>query len=156
MVMSPKLLEAFKLLAQSRDDLSLYLPVGEENLLYRRADENGLFEDVWLPAKAAAMTCASIIHDVFHSIEDETVKQIASEIQSFISIMLEVASQYHWSISKHECFIEGPNDVSWAILRRLASLGLTAIGSEIKPPQDSFGDFVKLGNFSQWRIVQEV
>jgi len=79
--------------------------------------------------------------------------QIASEIESFIAIMLELQSQYQWSISKRECFIEGPNDASWDVLRRLASLVLTAIGSEIQPPQYSFGAFVKLGDFSQWRIV---
>jgi hypothetical protein len=148
-----ELIEAFKVLAQSTDDLARYCPLGDENLLYRRTDENGFFDDVWLPSKAAAMACESIIHGVFHPIEDDTVRQIASEIQALILIMLELPSQYQWSISKRESFLEGPNDASWKVLRRLASLALTAIGSEIKPPQNSFGEFVKLGNFSLWRIV---
>jgi len=152
-MMRVELIEAFEVLAQSTDDLVRYCPLGEQNLLYRRLDQNGFFDDVQLPSKAAAMTCASIIHVVYASIEDDTVRQIASEIESFIAIMLELPSQYQWSISKRECFIEGPNDASWDVLRRLASLGLTAIGSEIKPPQNSFGEFIKLGQFSEWKIV---
>jgi hypothetical protein len=150
----PQLIEAFRVLAQSTDDLKLYCPRGEENLLYRRVNEDGFHDDVWQPSKAVAMTCASIIYNLFHPITDDSVRQITSEIQSFIYIMvIEISSDYHWFPDKDECWIQGPNDASWKILRRLASLGLTAIGSEIQPPQNSFVEFIKLGEFSEWRIV---
>lgn len=152
-MMPRELIEAFKVLAQSTDDLSLYFPRGEENLLYRRVDENGFYDDVWLPSKVAALTCASIIHDLFHTIVDDSVKQVASEIQSLILIMIDISSEYHWMIDKNAYMIQGPYDTSWAILRRLASVGLTAISSEIQPPQSTFGEFVKLGKFSEWKIV---
>lgn len=152
--MQPELIEAFRVLAQSTDDLSLYFPQGEENLLYRRVNEDGFYDDVWIPTKAAAMTCATIIHDLFVLITDDSVRQIASEIQSLVYIMInEISSDYHWFPNKDTFWIQGPNDTSWEILRRLASIGLTAIGSEIQPPQNSFDDFIKLGEFSEWKIV---
>ncbi len=78
--MSPNLIEVFKVLAQLTDDLSLYFPLGDQNLLYRRLDQSGFFDDIQLPSKAAALTCASIIHHAYHTIEDDMVRQIASEI----------------------------------------------------------------------------
>jgi hypothetical protein len=152
-MMPVELIEAFKVLAQSTDDLVRYCPPGDENLLCRRDGENGGYDDVWFPSKAAAMTCASIIHDQFHRIADDTVKQIASEIQSMICIILELRSEYHWGINKNAYWIQGPNDGSWEILRRLSSFGLTATGTEVQPPQHSFGEFIKLGQFSEWKIV---
>jgi hypothetical protein len=153
-MMPVELIEAFKVLAQSKDDLVRYCPPGDENLLYRRdsVDSPG-YDEVWLPSKAAAMTCASIIHDRFHRIADDTVRQIASEIQCMISIMFELRSEYHWGINKDTYCIQGPNDESWAILRRLSSLGLTATDTEVQPPHHSFGEFIKLGQFSEWKIV---
>ena len=70
-----------------------------------------------------------------------------------ICIMLELRSEYHWGINKNACWIQGPTDESWKILRRLSSFGLTATGTEVQPPQHSFGEFIKLGQFSEWKIV---
>jgi hypothetical protein len=153
-MMPIELIEAFKVLAQSTDDLVRYCPPGDENLLYRReAIDSPGYDEVWWPSKAAAMTCAYIIHDQFHRIADDTIKQIASEIECMICIMLELGSEYHWGIDKNTCWIQGPNDGSWAILRRLSSFGLTTTGTEVQPPQHSFGEFIKLGQFSEWKIV---
>jgi hypothetical protein len=148
-----ELIEAFNVLAQSTDDLIRYFPPGDGDLLYRRDDEYGGYDDVAFPSKVAALTCASIMHEQFPRIANETVRKIASEIECMIAIMLELPSQYHWGLNKDTCWIQGPNDASWDILRRLSSFGLTATGTEVQPPQHSFGEFIKLGQFSEWKIV---
>jgi hypothetical protein len=153
-MMPIELIDAFQVLAQSTDDLVRYFPPSDENLLYRRVGEDYPgYDEVSLPSKAAAMTCASIIHHQFGRITNDTIWQIASEIQCMISIMFELKSEYHWGIDKNTYWIQGPNDASWAILRRLSSFGLTATGTEVQPPQHSFGEFIKLGGFSEWKIV---
>ncbi len=152
-MMPVELIEAFKVLAKSTDDLVRYCPPSDENLLYRRDGDYGGYDEVWFPSKAVAMTCESIIHDRFHRIADDTVMRIASEIQCMICIMSELRSEYHWGINKNTYWIQGPYDGSWEILRRLSSFGLTATGTEVQPPQHSFGEFIKLGHFSEWKIV---
>jgi hypothetical protein len=70
--------------------------------------------------------------------------------------MSELRCEYHWGIDKNAYWIQGPYDASWEILRRLSSFGLTAAGTEVQRPQQSFGEFIKLGQFSEWKIVPAV
>jgi hypothetical protein len=147
--------EVLRFLAQSNDELVLFLPGYEEDLLYRRVDEDGFYEDVQLPSKAAGITCIRVIHVLFPDVDNEGLASLIGEILSFILIMIGVSIQgeYLWMVDKNNYMIHGPYDDSWAILRRLASQGLRMIGAEIRPPQTPFGEFIKLGGFSMWKVV---
>ncbi|WP_165073429.1 hypothetical protein [Paludisphaera rhizosphaerae] len=148
-----ELTEAFRVLAQSADGLRSYCPRYEESILYRRVDEDGFYEDIPIPSKAVAITCASLIHEMFHRIEDDSVKKLAVEIQSLILMMLDLSSEYHWAIDKNVSLVQGPYDTSWAILQRLASCTLNAIGAQSGAPRIPFGDFLGFASFSRWEIV---
>jgi hypothetical protein len=150
-----KLHEVLRFLAQSNDELVRYLPDYDLDLHYRRVDDDGFYESVQIPSKAAGLTCLTVLHGLFHKVDDEGLAFLIGEIVSFLTIMIDLSSQseYHWMVDKNKYAINGPYDHSWAILRRLASQGLSMMDAEIRPPQIPFGELIKLGGFSKWKIV---
>jgi hypothetical protein len=147
--------EVLSFLAQPHDDLQLYVPEYEEHLHYRCLDEDGFYVDDQIPSKAAGQTCIAVIDKYVSAISDVELTRLTQEIESLLLIMVDLTrqSEYHWMINKNSYMISGPNDTSWAILRRLASLALSRIGEEIRPPSIPFREFIKLGGFSSWKVV---
>ncbi len=150
-----KLNEALKFLAQSNEDLVLYLPRYEEDLHYRRLDDDGFYVGFQMPSKAAALTCAEVLHERFTEVNNEELACLIGEIMSLLMIMdfESIQAEYFWMVDKTGGMVTGFYDDFWSILRRLASQGLSMSGAEIRLPETPFGEFIKLAGFSRWRVV---
>ena len=148
--------EVLRVLAQPSEELVIYLPEYQEDLFYRRVDEDGFYEGVQIPSKAAGLTCIAVIHVLFPEVGSEGLASLIGEIESFLTMMIDLSSraEYHWMVDKNNYIVSGPYDHSWAILRRLASQGLVMIDPEIRPPQLPFEEFIKLGGFSKWKVIR--
>jgi hypothetical protein len=151
-----ELIEVFRFLAQSNEEMSLQLPDYDEDFLYRRRDGDGFFEDIPIPAKAAGMTCLTLIHERFTLASTEELALLMNDIACLLTIMDELPprqSEYLWLIDKNKYMISGPYDSSWSILRRMAVQALRLLGDETRSLPIPFDEFIKLGGFSRWKIV---
>jgi hypothetical protein len=150
-----ELQEALKFLAQSNDELVRYLPEYDEDLHYRRVDEEGYQQDVQIPSKAAALICFTAIRYRFSAADSEELTYLLGEVVSLLAIMFDLSrdTNYHWFVNKNEHGVHGPYDHCWAILRRLASQGLSMIVAGMGPPSLPFAELIKTGGFSKGKVA---
>jgi hypothetical protein len=150
-----ELYEVLRFLAQSNDELVLYLPKDEDDLLYRRLDEDGFYVGVQMPSKAAGLTCLRVIHVQFTDVNDQELVSLISEIMNLLVIMsdMPIHAEYFWMVDKNQCVFTGPYDGFWTILRRLALQGLKMADAEVRLPQTPFRELIKLAGFSKWKVV---
>ena len=149
------LVNVFMFLAQPHEELVLYFPDYELNSLYRRVDDDGFYEDIQIPSKAAGLTCITVIHDLFAEVKNKELISLMGEAMSLLTMMLDLPShsEYLWMVNKDRSLIRGPYDTSWAILRRLATCWLSGFDANIRPSKLPFAEFIKLGGFSRWNII---